>query len=170
MSVCIFFHLNSEITLLKWPSYWINVLIPGWSSKPWRCWTSLVTWPPLAAAVVLPTQGYIRGCGAPPARGWCVQLSHSRGLCERGSVWRIHVAGDRDIGQLYVFSVYFLSSQENGKGWDSLEQLLGHQGPSNPPCPVQLSVWSSACDLPRHISQPIISQGSLSLVMMWQWS
>lgn len=47
-------------------------------------------------------------------------------------MWRIHVAGDRDIGQLYVFSVYFLSSQENGKGWDSLEQLLGHQGPLTP--------------------------------------
>lgn len=72
-------------------------------------------------------------------------------------MWHIVcVAGDCDLGQLYVFSVYFLSRQENGMRRNSLEQLC--QGPLNPPCPVQLSVWSPACHLPQHISQPIISR------------
>lgn len=112
--------------------------------------------------------GLHRGCGGPhPVAGVPSTAEPHPSLCERGGVWHIQVAGDCDLGQLYVFSVYFLSSQEYGKGWDSKELLLGHQGsltplPSAAQCVVW--VWSSTTYLAaNHIT------GSLSLVMRWHW-
>ena len=83
------------------------------------------------------------GCGGPhPIAGVLNKAESHQALCERGSVWQIHVAGDCDLGQLYVFSVYFLSSQEYGKGWDTKELLFRTPGIPNPPAQC-----SSVCGL-----------------------